>query len=140
MKIIYYEGLMGIFGNWLTRGHIRKLKKLGYDCERRSWLSKKEIHDPTVIVISHSFGADAAFRNTKKCRLLITLDYRRVLLKQNATHLGHENHLNMYQTKGMRGYVIEGAKNIAMNKISHLRMASSPYIYQLILMQIRRRS
>lgn len=134
MKIIYYEGLFGIFGRWLKRGILKDLEDHGFKIEYRHWLSKKPIVDPKVIVIGHSFGAMAANRNTHLCRKLITLDCRNGNPRAKfKTNLDAKIHTNYYQqSKGLKGYPIEGANNIKVAS-SHGRIASLESARDLIL-------
>lgn len=114
MRIALIEGLGAYhFTKFLRRAYKDKLEELGHTVVVYPWTVKTiPMFD---VIISHSMGAGYAIRNNHKCKLLITMDARvwdfwnnsKLVKPSNAKH-----HMNIYQTKGFRGYEIDGAFNV----------------------------
>ena len=141
--LIYYEGLMGIFFQWLYNGLVKDIIKAypHIKVERRHWLSKEMVNNPYAIVIGHSLGANAANRNTFKCKVLFTLDCRDGFhgeYKSNLNKLGRGLHFNYYQKSlGLPGYPIDGAINERVES-SHLGIVKHPVVYNGVMEVIDR--
>jgi hypothetical protein len=129
VKVIYFEGLFGLFGRWLYRGLIKDLKKAHpkVKFESRSWLfSRKVIEDLDTVVIGHSFGAAKALKLTKNCYALILLDCRNAK-GENFRYKPRSDAksfriINFHQTVGLDGYEVDDAYNVTVTGTSHGRL------------------
>lgn len=149
IKIIYFEGFMGVFGRWLYRGLISKIeaKFPGISIESRSWLFSKEvINDKNAIVIGHSFGAIRALKSTKNCKLLMTIDPRKGFNKKGVVYPLRNDasvfrHVNYYQdSKGLEGFKAgdEHSFNIYLHDESHGRIPTNKHIMEQVENTIRK--
>lgn len=132
--IIYFEGLFGVFFKWLYRGLIQEIKKQhpNIKIESRHWTNREIINDKKAIVISHSFGANAANRNARNVALLVTLDCRNGF---NRKYISRAKclHLNFYQKKPLRGYPINGAFDVELIGTSHLGIVKDATVHNFVL-------
>lgn len=113
------EGLGSI--QYVKSEYTKNLKALGYTVYNLTHTYNKPI--VADVCIGHSFGGGRLMRNDVKCKLVITLDAREWNASNNDSYVSeHAKHFNLYQTSGLRGYVIVGAVNKEIKNCSHTRM------------------